>query len=228
MKWTLQEALSNAQISKSTSIQLQAMNPQALGIDRISRKNSSSGDTSRKGNMKYTKRRIYQDRDTNNRSERSDRRLSDYTDSETSSGSEEFIHAVKKRVKPDMHRQKIFKKNVTPCRYCGRFQVHARKEHCKAYGKRCYSCNKWHHIAKVCKSAESHYNEHFMSRKNKIHRRETRQKSIDDFSSSDESDHSLSRTSLAPSVQHVSKCYDLIENGFTVYASEAVCLCLYS
>ncbi|XP_052224762.1 uncharacterized protein LOC127840390 [Dreissena polymorpha] len=80
-KWTLQEALSDAQISESTSIQLHAMNPQALGIDRISRKNSSSVDTPSKGNMKYTKRRIYQDRDTTSRNERSDRRLSDYRDS---------------------------------------------------------------------------------------------------------------------------------------------------
>ncbi|KAH3770156.1 hypothetical protein DPMN_171439 [Dreissena polymorpha] len=71
-KWTLQEAISDAQISKSTSILLWAMNPQALGIDRISRKNSSSCDTSSKGKMKYTKRRVYQDRHTTSRSERSD------------------------------------------------------------------------------------------------------------------------------------------------------------
>ncbi|KAH3846492.1 hypothetical protein DPMN_088793 [Dreissena polymorpha] len=105
-----------------------------------------------------------------------------------------------------LQRQKIAKRNYTQCGYCGRNQVHARKDHCIAYEKRCYYCNKWHHIAKVCKSAENDHNENTVPGKSNMH------------SSSDESDHSLSRSSLTRSVQHISKCYDLIGNGFMVDA----------
>ncbi|KAH3720000.1 hypothetical protein DPMN_062889 [Dreissena polymorpha] len=135
------------------------------------------------------------------------RRKNDYTDNETSNSSEEesreFIHAVKSRTKLHLQRQKIAERNYAPCGYCGRNQVHARKEHCIAYGKKCFSCNKWHHIAKVCKSAENNYNENTISCKNKMQRRrtrETRQRSINDFSSSDESDQSLSKSRLTTSV----------------------------
>ena len=161
-------------------------------------------------------------RPTPYRGSREVRYTSNDTGSEASSSSEEesgeFIHAVRSRTKMDLQRQKIAKRNYTQCGYCGRNQVHARKEHCIAYGKRCYYCNKWHHIAKVCKSAENDHNENTVPGKSNMQRRGTRQRRINDFSSSDESDHSLSRSSLTRSVQHISKCYDLIGNGFTVDA----------
>ena len=40
----------------------------------------------------------------------------------------------------------------TCCVYCGQDENHTSKEDCIAYGRKCYSCRKWHHLAIVCKS----------------------------------------------------------------------------
>jgi uncharacterized membrane-anchored protein YjiN (DUF445 family) len=80
-KWTLQEALSDAQISESTSIQLEEMNNKALAIDRIRRKKeeySTSIETSSRSDYKdrysKSKRQVCPDRHTTGRRQMSDRR----------------------------------------------------------------------------------------------------------------------------------------------------------
>ncbi|KAL8611232.1 hypothetical protein ACOMHN_013663 [Nucella lapillus] len=40
---------------------------------------------------------------------------------------------------------------IKSCRFCGRSHP-AKKEECPAYGKKCSSCSKMHHFAKVCRS----------------------------------------------------------------------------
>ena len=95
-KLTLQEALSAAQISESTSIQLKEMNNKALEIDRIRRKkkeNSTSIETSSSSDYKdrnsKSNHQICQDRHTTDRRQMPNRRKHDYTDNETSNSSEE-------------------------------------------------------------------------------------------------------------------------------------------